>query len=235
MLNHMKAILLSALLIFTIAGCSGQEAQNGSSSQASSSPTQSSSVIGSVSEAVSSQAISSETESSQPESSEMESAAPGESSSAITDEETNTPATETAAAATTAGELTVQFGDDGAPFTMYLYDNSTAAAIASYVGTADWRLPIYNFDGYDNWEVMQYYDLPSRYEIPQNAETVTAEKAGEVFYSEPNRIVLFYGDGEVTGEYSRVGYFEATEDFVSAVQNNPVLEGWGNKIVLITE
>lgn len=237
MIKHMKAIFLSALLIVTIAGCSGQNTQNESSSQASSTPTQSSSVAtSSAPEAVPSQGASSETQSSLTESSEAESAVPEESSSTIAnaDTRTNTPITETAAA-TTAGELTVYFGDDGAPFTMHLYDNSTAAAIASYVGTADWRLPIYNYDGYDNWEVMQYYDLPSRYEIPSNTETVTAEKVGEVFYSEPNRIVLFYGDGEVTGEYSRVGYFEATEEFVSAVQNNPVLEGWGNKIVLITD
>lgn len=199
MFKYTKAVILSALLIFAIGGCSSQGAQSESSSQ-SSIPTQS---------------------------------VPEESSSASADPVPSAP--ESGTATTTAQELSVHFGDDGAPFTMYLYDNSTAAAIAGYVGTADWRLPIYNYDGYDNWEVMQYYDLPSRYEIPSNTETVTAEKAGEVFYSEPNRIVLFYGDAEVTGEYSPVGYFEATEEFVSAVQSNPVLEGWGNKIVLIKD
>jgi len=134
----------------------------------------------------------------------------------------------------TATQLAVCFGDDGAPFTMHLYDNDTAAAIAHHVGTADWRLPIYHYDDYDNWEVMQYYDIPSRYEIPSNPENVTSERAGEVYYSEPNRIVLFYGDAEVSGEYTPVGYFDVTEEFVSAVENNPVLEGWGNKIVRIS-
>lgn len=136
---------------------------------------------------------------------------------------------------TQATELVVQFGDDGNPFIMHLYDNDTAKAIARHVGTADWRLPIYNYEGYDNWEVMQYYDIPSRYEIPSNPETVTEETAGTVYYSEPNRIVLFYGDGEVTGEYTPVGYFDNTEQFRSAVENNPVLEGWGNKIVHISD
>lgn len=131
------------------------------------------------------------------------------------------------------GTLTVCFGDSDSPFTLHLYDNDTAAAIARHVGTADWRLPIYHFDDYENWEVMQYYDIPSRYEIPSNAEAITSEKAGEVYYSEPNRIVLFFGDAQVSGEYTRVGYFDFTEDFKSAVENNPVLEGWGNKIVLI--
>ncbi|MDE6608574.1 MAG: hypothetical protein K2K54_12605, partial [Lachnospiraceae bacterium] len=56
-----------------------------------------------------------------------------------------------------------------------------------------------------------------------------------VYYSEPNRIVLFYGDAEVTGEYTQVGYFDDTEEFCSAVENNPVLEGWGNKLVLISD
>lgn len=135
---------------------------------------------------------------------------------------------------TQAMELVVRFGDDGDPFIMHLYDNDTAKAIGRHVGTADWRLPIYNYEGYENWEVMQYYDIPSRYEIPSNPETVTEEAAGTVYYSEPNRIVLFYGDGEVTGEYTPVGYFDNTEEFRSAVENNPVLEGWGNKIVHIS-
>ncbi len=136
---------------------------------------------------------------------------------------------------TPATELVVRFGDRGEPFIMHLYDNDTAEAIARHVGTADWRLPIYNYEGYENWEVMQYYDIPSRYEIPSNPETVTEEAAGTVYYSEPNRIVLFYGDAEVTGEYTPVGYFDDTEDFRSAVEDNPVLEGWGNKIVQISD
>ena len=133
----------------------------------------------------------------------------------------------------TAKTLRVSFGDDGSEFTLHLYDNDTAAAIVRHVGTADWRLPIYHFDDYENWEVMQYYDIPSRYEIPSNPEKITSEKAGEVYYSEPNRILLFYGDAEVSGEYTKVGYFDFTEEFKSAVENNPVLEGWGNKIVII--
>lgn len=134
-----------------------------------------------------------------------------------------------------AEELTVRFGDDGDPFVMHLYDNDTAAAIARYVGTSDWRLPIYHYDDYENWEVMQYYDIPSRYDIPSNPEHITAERAGTVYYSDPNRIVLFFRDAEVTGEYTPVGYFDYTEAFLRAVEDNPVLEGWGNKIINISE
>lgn len=244
MFQTIKAILVATLLIFSVVGCSAQDAQRGASSQAAGSR---------VSAASSAVTASSIPENSTPASSASESSAPDSASSQNASDETVLPAPEGGSssdvsadvvrnvlaaetvAANTAGTLTVHFGDEGAPFTMYLYDNSTAAAIADYVGTADWRLPIYNYDGYENWEVMQYYDLPSRYEIPSNTETVTVEKAGEVYYSEPNRIVLFYGDAAVSGEYSRVGYFEATEDFISAVRDNPVLEGWGNKIVLIKE
>lgn len=134
-----------------------------------------------------------------------------------------------------ATDLIVRFGDEGEAFTLHLYDNETAAAIARHVGTADWRLPIYHYDDYENWEVMQYYDIPSRYDIPSNPESVTAEQAGTVYYSEPNRIILFYQDAEVSGEYTPVGYFDYTEDFVTAVEENPVLEGWGNKIVQISD
>lgn len=134
----------------------------------------------------------------------------------------------------TTDPLTVRFGSNGAPFMMELEDNDTAAAIARHVGTARWQLPIYHYDDYKGWESFQYYDIPSRYEIPSNAETVTTEKAGEVYYSEPNRIVLFYQDAEISGEYTLVGRFEVTEEFISAVENNPVLEGWGNKLVIIS-
>ena len=130
-------------------------------------------------------------------------------------------------------ELTVRFGNDGAPFVLHLEDNDTAKAIAAYVGTAGLRLPIYHYDDYEGWEVMQYYDIPSRYEIPSNPERVASEKAGEVYYAAPNRIVLFYRDGEISGEYTKIGAFDATEDLAMAVQNNPVVEGWSNKLVLI--
>ena len=130
-----------------------------------------------------------------------------------------------------ATELTVQFGDSGDSFVMHLEDNSTAAAIAGYVGTTEWRLPVYS---YDESDVMEYYDIPSRYEIPDNSETVTEAHAGDVFYSDPNRIVLYYHDAEINEQYTKIGTFDATEEFVDAVENNPVLEGWGNQIVVIS-
>ena len=127
-------------------------------------------------------------------------------------------------------ELTVRFGEEGEDVTMHLEDNSTAAAIAGYVGSTEWQLPIYSFDESD---VMEYYDIPSRYEIPDNSETVTEARTGDVFYSDPNRIVLYDRDAEVHEEYTKIGTFDATDAFVSAVENNPVLEGWGNQIVII--
>lgn len=135
---------------------------------------------------------------------------------------------------TTATELEVCFGYEGEPYVLHLYDNETAAEIARDVGTTDWNLPIIHFDDYENYEVMQYYDIPSSYEIPSNPETVTEEKAGEVYYSDPNRIILFYHDANVTGEYTKVGYIDNSDEFVEAVENNPVLEGWGTKIISVT-
>ena len=133
-------------------------------------------------------------------------------------------------------QLEVRFGDSGEAFMMTLLDNETAAAIAGYVGTSDWRLPIYERDDDADYSVLQYYDIPSRYEIPSdNPETVTEAKAGDVFYSDPNRIVLFYHDAEISAEYTKIGTFEATEDFITAVEENPVLEGWGNKIIQISQ
>lgn len=133
-----------------------------------------------------------------------------------------------------ATELEVRFGYDGNPFVLHLDDNETAETIAIHVGTTDWNLPINHYDDYENYEVMQYYDIPSSYDIPSNPKTVSSEKAGEVYYSHPNRIILFYQDAEVTGEYTKVGYIDYSDEFYKAVVNNPVLEDWGTKIVSVT-
>lgn len=129
--------------------------------------------------------------------------------------------------------LTVTFGPKGKGFNLKPYKNTTAAEIIRYVGEADWNLPIYHFDDFENHEVMQYYDIPSRYKITSAPEKVTSEKAGEVYYSSPNRIIIFYQDAKVTGEFTKVGNLESTDGLKEAVENNPVVEGWGNKIISI--
>lgn len=218
--------VVSMLLILTSAltGCSQNEPSNSQSSSSTASLSQSSSMSsssGSPSSSANTSASTSSQESSITVLSTNESSSSQET--AGTEPETNSET-----------ELTVRFGQDGTSFTMHLYDNETAAAIARHVGTASWQLPIYHYDDYDNWEVMQYYDIPSRYEIPSSPESISSEAAGTVYYSEPNRIVLFFHEAEVSGEYTPVGYFDYTDEFVSAVENNPVLEGWGNKLVFIS-
>lgn len=123
---------------------------------------------------------------------------------------------------------------DKKKFAMNMEDNDTAKAIIKHVGTADWNLPIYNFDNYENWELFQYYDIPNRYEIPDGSVTVTSEKGGDVYYSHPNRIILFYHDAEIEGEYTKIGTIAYTDDFVKAVEDNPTVPGWGNKIVTVS-
>ena len=149
------------------------------------------------------------------------------------------PAVETAPADTPTSStalsginLTLRFGG-GEEFAIHMYDNDTANKIAEYVGTASWQLPIYHFDDYDGWESFQYYDIPSRYDIPDGAQSVTSEKAGAVYYSHPNRIILFYQDANISTEYTPVGYIDFSQDLVDAVENNPVVQGWGNKLVFI--
>ena len=128
--------------------------------------------------------------------------------------------------------LTLRFGG-GESFTIHLYDNPTADKIAEYVGTAAWQLPIYHYDDYDGWESFQYYDIPSRYDIPDGSQAVTSEKAGMVYYSHPNRIILFYQNANISTQYTPVGYVDFSQALVDAVENNPVVEGWRNKLVFI--
>lgn len=130
--------------------------------------------------------------------------------------------------------LNVRFGPEGQAFTLNLYNNDTATEIARYVGEADWNLPIYHFDDFDNYKVMQYYDIPSRYKITSAPETVNSEKAGEVYYSSPNRIILFYQDAQVKGAFTKVGNLQNTDGLKDAVEKNQVVPGWGNKIISIS-
>jgi len=130
-------------------------------------------------------------------------------------------------------KLSVRFGDSSA-FILNLYDNQTADDIARHVGTADWNLPIYHYDDYDGWESFQYYDVNRSYKITDLSESITSEKGGEVYYSHPNRIVLFYQDAEIPAEYTPVGYITFSQALVDAVENNPTVEGWGNKMVNIS-
>ena len=71
------------------------------------------------------------------------SSTPALSSSESSTEENSavTPAPVPDTSSTSATALTVNFGDQGQPFTLHLYGNDTAAAIARHVGTANWRLP----------------------------------------------------------------------------------------------
>lgn len=60
-----------------------------------------------------------------------------------------------------------------------------------------------------------------------------AEKAGMVYYSHPNRIILFYQNANISTQYTPVGYVDFSQALVDAVENDPVVEGWGNKLVFI--
>lgn len=44
--------------------------------------------------------------------------------------------------------------------------------------------------------------------------TVKQAHAGDVFYPDPNRSVLYYQDTKINEEYTKVRYFDATEELV---------------------
>ena len=55
-----------------------------------------------------------------------------------------------------------------------------------------------------------------------------------MFYSDPNRIVLFYNDAEISAEYTKIGTFDATEEFVTAVEETLQLITAAAKLRIIT-
>lgn len=122
--------------------------------------------------------------------------------------------------------MTIQFGYDGPIYSVQLEANDTAATLADYASRGEYNLPIYTYENYENEEVLQFYDIPSRYEVPAETEHYTEEKAGELYYSYPNRIVLFYQDAQVEADYTRIGTLTRTEGLVDAVTRNEPLDDW---------
>lgn len=127
--------------------------------------------------------------------------------------------------------LSIRFGTD--TFTLILENNETASYLAAFAETSEMSLPVYHFDDFDGYEYMQYYQIPSRYEIPAKLTRVTSAKAGEVYYAD-NRVILFYQDAEIDGNYIKIGTIENTTGLQTAVEQNPVVEGWGNKVISIS-
>lgn len=136
--------------------------------------------------------------------------------------------------AQSADTLQIQFGQEGETFEMDLEDNETAKYLATFASGSGINLPVYHFDDFEGYEYMQRYDIPARYEIPAETETVTSEKAGEIYFApETNSIILFYQDAQESGEYTKIGTINSTDGLKKAVEENPVVEGWSNKIVSI--
>ena len=111
-------------------------------------------------------------------------------------------------------------------YTVELEDNDTAATLADFAARGEYNLPIYTYEDYENEDVLQFYDIPSRYEIPDEPQHYTEEKAGELYYSYPNRVILFYQDAQIEGDYTRIGTLTTTEGLVDAVRDNEPLEYW---------
>ena len=144
----------------------------------------------------------------------QESSAETDSASAESDSQSDMPG------------MTMQFGYDGPIYTVELEDNDTAATLADYAARGEYNLPIYTYENYANEEVLQFYDIPSRYEIPDEPQHYTEEKAGELYYSYPNRVILFYQDAQIEGDYTRIGTLTTTEGLVDAVRDNEPLRDW---------
>lgn len=130
--------------------------------------------------------------------------------------------------------LNVKLGYKGKTYILELFSNQTAEDIYNHVSLATWNLPIYEFSGYENADKFQYYDIPSRYKVTSNPESIVSEKVGDVYYSEPNKMIMFFRDAEITVNYTKVGKIKIDDEFTKNVEENPTLEGWGNKMIIIS-
>lgn len=131
-------------------------------------------------------------------------------------------------------DVLVSFGQFAEFYTLHMYDNDTAVELYRNITNAGRQLPVYDFDNYEGYEFFQYYDIPSYYNIPAgDQQLIESETAGEVYYSAPNRVILFYQDAEIPMTMTKIGYFDNTEEFRNAVASNEPLEFWGNLLFII--
>ena len=130
--------------------------------------------------------------------------------------------------------LNVKLGYSGKTYILNLFDNQTAEDIYNHVSISTWNLPIYDFSGYENDDKFQYYDIPRRYKVTSDPENIVEEKIGDVYYSEPNRMIMFFRDANIPVNYTKVGKIVIDDEFTKNVEDNPALAGWGNKIIVIS-
>jgi len=113
-----------------------------------------------------------------------------------------------------------------------LIDNEVSVRFVRILQEMTRVIPLYTFDGSENTDVLQFYDILNRYDIPDGTpELVTSEKAGEVYYSN-GRVMIFYKDAEVEDNYVYIGKTLTTEGLEDAVNSNP-LDEWDNRRVTI--
>lgn len=129
-------------------------------------------------------------------------------------------------------DVNITFGSGGRTYVLTMDNNRTALSLLAALGDRSLNLPIYDYNASD---VYQYYDVSSAYDIETDPAEVKEEKAGEVYLEDPGRLLLFYQDADVEGEYTKVGRIEDTDGLAEAVENNPVLEGWGNEIISVAK
>jgi len=147
-------------------------------------------------------------------------------------DETDLTAADTEASALPHIYLRLGETEDRPSYEITLLDNEVSARFIRILQDQTRVIPLYVFDGSENTDVLQYYDIPDSYDVPDGEpQLVTSEKAGEVYYS-AGRIMIFYQDAEIEGNYVKIGDTLTTEGLKEAVDSNP-LDEWGNRRVTI--
>lgn len=110
--------------------------------------------------------------------------------------------------------LQVTFND--AEYTMVYYPSTTAEYLVNQIPSLSMLMPpSYDMDG-----LYKYYDMPRP--APANEEEITSVSAGEVLMDGTDRLILYYQDAEITGSYTRVGYFTDTTGLAEALGDGDV-------------
>lgn len=102
-------------------------------------------------------------------------------------------------------------------FTIQMNDTPTGRSLVSMIPSSSMRLPT----SYDRDGILKYYDMAR--EVESDPEEISSVSAGELLLDGNDRLLLYYKDTDLSGEYTRVGKIENADNLADVLGNEDVI------------
>lgn len=110
----------------------------------------------------------------------------------------------------------VEINVNNTNFLVNMDNTPTGKALMARLPSTSMRLPT----SYDQDGVLKYYDMPMN--IVSNPEKITNVSTGDLLMDGNDRLILYYQDAEINGEYTKVGKIENSDGLAEALGDGEV-------------